>query len=541
MTRNASNGISNGAVPVIKTDTNGSFHCNTASWTVDSTTARSDKDWNVWQGILSEELYSENITAKIIRVAEKCLENNVGILLTFFVATQHLESRLIEHKNPPTFYPELVHQSGENEGTYSRRPIDFWTCGFFPGSIYALLERAIRYPQSMRHDDSRLLLSQVRDRLEVLGKQWSEPLHRMARRTDTHDLGFMMLPHMRVRWELFHDREALESIQTAAVSLYSRFDARVGAIRSWDFLTWQRGVDIRDKKDNFLVIVDSLCNLELLFYAAEHTGYRYLAEAATAHAKTLLRTHIRKEPTRKRNGYDGMLYSTCHVVNFSAAAGCVKEIRTAQGYNYESTWSRGQAWAILGYIQTYAWTGDDVFLDAACGLAEYFLLRLEDAPSCVEIVRSDGDASGPPKAGRYVPLWDFDAPIEDTNAPLRDASAGVVAACGMLLLTQALMSLCRQEQAKRYLGSALRVVQDTLSLSLSPERVRLESRPNGGMSATACEPLQKNFDCILRNSTVTWNEHSLSASADHGLVYADYYLIEFGNKLLQLGLCSPLR
>ncbi|WAO91154.1 Hypothetical protein NCS54_00860900 [Fusarium falciforme] len=519
MARNAINVISNGVVPVTKTDTNGSFHRQTASRTIDSTTAPSAQDWSGWWAILSRELYSENITAKIIQVAEKCLENN----------------------NPPTLYPELVRQSGEDEGKYSHRPVDFWTCGFFPGSIYALLERATRYPQSMRLSDSRLLLSQVRDRLEVLGRQWSEPLHRMAHRTDTHDLGFMILPHMRVRWELLHDRVALESIRTAAVSLYSRFDARVGAIRSWDSLTWQRGVNIRDKKDNFLVIIDSLCNLELLFYAAEHTGYGYLAEAATAHAKTLLRTHLRKEPTRKRDGYDGMLYSTRHVINFSPATGDVKEIHTAQGYTPESTWSRGQAWAILGYTQTYARIGNDIFLDAACGLAEYFLSRLEDAPACVEILRSDGDTSRPIKAGRYVPRWDFDAPIEDTNAPLRDASAGIVAAYGMLLLAQTLMSLGRQEQAKRYLGSALRIVEDTLNLSMSRERVRLESHPNGGVTATACEPLQKHFDCILRNSTVTWNEHSLSASADHGLVYADYYLIEFGNKLLQLGLCSPLR
>ncbi|KAL0944964.1 unsaturated glucuronyl hydrolase [Colletotrichum truncatum] len=346
----------------------------------------------------------------------------------------------------------------------------------------------------------------------------------------------MMMPHMRVRWELLHDKEALQSIQTAAASLYSRYDSRVGAIRSWDFLTWQRGVNITDRTDNFLVIVDSLCNMELMYYAAEHTGYRYLADAATSHAKTLLRTHLREEPSYKRDNYDGVLYSTNHVVNFSPVTGDIKEIRTAQGYSPDSTWSRGQAWGILGYAQIYTWTGDAIFLDAACGLAEYFMLRMEQAPACVEIAQPHLDGR---KAGRYVPLWDFDAPIEDANAPLRDVSAGVAAAYGMLLLAQILMSLGRHEPANRYMNSAFTIIQDTLNFSLSQEKLRLECNSTGSISAVACEPLQNRFDSILRNSTVTWNAASRSASADHGLVYADYYLIEFGNKLLQLDLFSP--
>ncbi|KAH8893633.1 Six-hairpin glycosidase [Thozetella sp. PMI_491] len=460
---------------------------------------------------LFSKLYSENVTAKILRLAESCLQNN----------------------NPPSLYPELVPQSGLTEGQYNLRARDFWTCGFFPGSIYLLLERTIKYPGSMRHGDSQLLSADVRDKLEVLAKTWSEPLHRAAHRTDTHDLGFMIMPHMRPRWELLHDRGALQSICTAASSLYSRFDARVGAIRSWDSLTWQKNVNIQSKMENFLVIIDSLCNLDLLFYAAAHTGYSHLAEAADTHARTLLRTHLRPEPERRRDGYDGLLYSTCHVVNFLPTTGEIKEIRTAQGYAPSSTWSRGQAWAIMGYAQTFAWTGEQIFLDAACGLAEYFMLRLEDAPGCVEIIGTDSD--GFTRAGRYVPLWDFDAPIEDMKAPRRDVSAGVAAANGMLILAQALMARGLHTRANRYRDGALNIVQDTLSLSLSREQARLHSVPNGGVSVESANPELKTFDSILRDSTVAWNEHNLARSAEHGLIYADYYLIEFGNRLLQLG------
>lgn len=386
----------------------------------------------------------------------------------------------------------------------------------------------------MQFQDNRLQLAGVRDKIEALGQAWSEPLVSMAGRIDTHDLGFIMMPHMRLRWELLHDRRALEAISTAAASLYSRFNASVGAIRSWDALTWQKGVEIRSMDDNFLVIVDSLCNLELLFYAAAHSSYRFLAEAAVTHAKTLLRSHLRPEPTSTRPGYGGILYSTCHVVNFNPLTGQIKEVRTAQGFAPSSTWSRGQAWAIMGYAQTFVWTGDHVFLDAACGLAEYFLLKLEEAPDCVEVPAGTG-AGESAKAGRYVPLWDFDAPIENADQPLRDVSAGVIAANGMLILAQSLLAQGLHTQAQRYLCGAFKIVEDTMRLSMAGEQASVQLDLNGKISTVSEAAHEMQFDAILRNSTVTWNEHSRVRSADHGLVYADYYLIEFGNRLLQLG------
>jgi hypothetical protein len=418
--------------------------------------------------------------------------------------------------------------------------IDFWTCGFFPGSIWALVERATKYPQSMRHEDLRLLLQHVRRRLVDLGRTWSDPIAASAHRTDTHDLGFIILPHMRPRWELFHDQNALDSICTAATSLYSRFDARAGAIRSWDSITWMRDAEFHCKATNFLVIIDSMCNLELLYYAASHTGYDYLAKAATTHAKTLITSHLRRESVQ-RHGYDGVLYSTIHVANLGPTTGKVQHIYTAQGHLPSTTWSRGQAWAILGYAQAFQWTGDEEFLDVARGTAEYFLHRLETAPKCVEVlslqtnghVNGHGETRSP--TGRYVPLWDFDAPIEDTEFPLRDASAGVIVANGLLVLVQILIKRGQHTEADGYLRNAIMIVEDTLALCLSKEQVLLETRPNGGVSVAFKNGASAPFESILRNSTVTWNKHSQSRNGDHGLVYADYYLIEFGNRLLQLG------
>jgi hypothetical protein len=92
-----------------------------------------------------------------------------------------------------------------------------------------------------------------------LCRTWSEPLHRMAARTNTHDLGFIIQPALRMDWELTGNLYSLESVITAAQSLASRYDERVGAIRSWDRMI-NKNERITDKEENFLVIVDSMCS-----------------------------------------------------------------------------------------------------------------------------------------------------------------------------------------------------------------------------------------------------------------------------------------
>ncbi|KAL1908065.1 hypothetical protein Sste5344_006063 [Sporothrix stenoceras] len=461
------------------------------------------------------ELFSENITAKIARAAVEQLKDN----------------------NPPIQYPEIVSQSGVNKGHYQSREVEFWISGFFPGNIYAVLERVIRYPSSLglSSKDATAILPVLRNTLEETGKTWSEPLRGQASRTNTHDLGFMIMPHMRPRWEFYHDKDAFDTILIAAESLASRYDERLSCIRSWDTMDWHDGVNITSMEDNFLVIIDSMCNMDLLYYAAAQAPEkRQMADIATTHALTLLTSHLRPETTASRMGYEGTLYSTVHLVNFDPKTGKIQTSRTAQGYAADSTWSRGQAWAILGYAQCFAWTGDAQFLDAACGLIEYFLYRLESAPSCVEIVLPK---SGGRTAGRYVPLWDFDAPIEDPSQPLRDTSAGAAAANGMVILAQALLGHGSHVLAQRYLEAATTIVKDTMDLALAREKVQMQIGSDGALTFRDTEG--ERFDTILKHSTVNNNSASDDSKRhkDHGLVYADYYLLEFGTLLLRLGIC----
>lgn len=192
-------------------------------------------------------------------------------------------------------------------------------------------------------------------------------------------------------------------------SLATRYVTSAKAIRSWDLLI-RKDTQITDMSTNLIVIIDSLCNLDLLFYAAAHSSSPHLAEMAVAHARTVIRIHLHPEPhppQTKFRRYNGQLYSTYHVTWIDPKTGDIKRRMTSQGYADGSTWARGQAWAILGYALTYSWTRDREFLDVTCATAEYFLHRLETHP----VAGGTGDE----QLRHTSPPCVFDAPIDKGN------------------------------------------------------------------------------------------------------------------------------
>lgn len=99
----------------------------------------------------------------------------------------------------------------------------------------------------------------LRQELPGVCRAWSEPLHEMANRTDTHDMGFIIEPALRRDFELTGDERSLASIVRAAKSLASRYSETTRAIRSWDTFVNNRH-QFTDKDKDFLVIIDSMCS-----------------------------------------------------------------------------------------------------------------------------------------------------------------------------------------------------------------------------------------------------------------------------------------
>ncbi|KAF9886870.1 hypothetical protein FE257_010993 [Aspergillus nanangensis] len=456
--------------------------------------------------LVTDALYSESVAAKLWRVA----------------------SRALGRSKPPTLYPEYT---GRDGATYVYRDLSFWTSGFFPGSLYLLLERQTKYTTNPNHLTPHPL------QLQHLCQWWSTNLHQNATVTTTHDLGFMIAPWATKAWSLHRDAQAFSSLVTAAHSLASRFCPQKQAIRSWDTCVTQR-YSFTDPSRDFLVIIDNMLNLDMLFWVAKETNSPHLHDLATAHARTTQKHHLRPN------------HSTYHVVNFDPHTGVPKEKLTNQGYSDESCWARGQAWGILGFAQCFQWTQDGSFLETARQLADYF----------IECLPED-----------QVPYWDFDAPVTP-EAP-RDTSAAMIAACGMLLIYKALKMRGLEKESTHYLQAAVRIVDGCVGAFLNPPTFRFEAVQSEGGLATyedglpsdyqekrepgllvvhdgvkACDAASVHIsngetpaaETILTGATINNYEFAPRRWANHGLVYADYYFLLFGNMLLELGIVEPL-
>lgn len=114
-------------------------------------------------------------------------------------------------------------------------------------------------------------------------------------------------------------------------------------------------------------VLTLISDLDMLYTVASKTGDLRFSNIATAHAEKTLKYHIRYPE-----------WSTCHVVNFDQTTGEPIGKFTHQGYKDESTWSRGQAWAIYGFATVYFWTKEPKYLDAAIKLGDHFMSRLTE-------------------------------------------------------------------------------------------------------------------------------------------------------------------
>lgn len=305
---------------------------------------------------------------------------------------------------------------------------------------------------------------------EAAAREWTERVAWLKTTTGTHDLGFIFYLSNVLGGTVTGDESLFENALTASETFTQRWNPRGEYLLAWGDIhgtPYQRGQ----------INIDLMMNLSLLFWASNQTGDKKYARIAARHARTSRLTLIRPDN------------STVHVADFNPDSGAYLRPGTLQGLSHASCWSRGQAWALYGFAETYHRTGDPVFLYAARRLAEYVIAN---APK------------------DKVPYWDYDS--LDIPYTYRDSSAAAVYAAGLLELADA-------ETEKRL-----------------AERWRNEA-------VDITESLWKNFAtqeddmaCILKHAT-----HFVRlGNADHGLVYADYYFLETLLRLVDPDLIAKL-
>src|SRR5580692_6931232 len=299
-------------------------------------------------------------------------------------------------------------------GTLVTSDAGWWTSGFYPATLFYL------------YRDSRdtALLNEGGRRLKLLEKE--------EYNKGTHDLGFMMYCPYGDLLKLIHQSRLREPeapvdsvLMNSARSLSTRFNPKVGCIRSWDSKPW-----------NYPVIIDNMMNLELLFWATRESGDSSFYRIAVTHANTTMRIHFRPD------------YSSWHVDDYDTATGQVLARKTAQGYADSSAWARGQSWGLYGYTMVYRYTHDPKYLGQAIHIADYIIPRLP----------ADG-----------VPPWDYDAP--GGVRVLRDVSAAAILASGLIELSLDAPS----PKGRAYLDVAEKII-----VSLSSSTYHAVVGANGG-------------------------------------------------------------
>jgi unsaturated chondroitin disaccharide hydrolase len=323
----------------------------------------------------------------------------------------------------------------------------YWGSGFFPGCLWRMYES---------NNDPNYL---------AWAEDWTAGLESQAYTFPGHDVGFIIFSSFGNGYRLTNDTAYKDTLLAAAQTLSNLYNPTINAVNlGWG--SWECPIAI-----------DTMMNIELLFWGSKNGGQSEWYNMAINHAyKTI-------EDLLRNNG------STYQIVDYNSSTGEIISKSTLHGYDTESTWSRGQAWALYGFTVSYRETGDPNFLYTAKKVADYY----------VDNLPSD-----------YVPYWDFDAPgIPNVE---RDTSAAAIAASGLLELSILVNNF---HYRQKYHNAACKTL---LSLcTIEPYGGYLAQNANGdhlspGILMHGC---QHHPDAAVPGSV-----------ADESLIWGDYYFIE---------------
>ncbi|MGN6332952.1 MAG: glycoside hydrolase family 88 protein [Motilibacteraceae bacterium] len=283
---------------------------------------------------------------------------------------------------------------------------------------------------------------------------------------EVHDLGFTFWPTWRA-WYLRSGAPALDEVVVqAGRTMGLRFHEKAGFLRS--FLA----------EDS--TFIDIMMNVGIIYYAAQRTGDEDLLRRVQTHCERTRRFLVRG---------DG---STSHEGVFDLQTGEFLRQSTQQGWRGDSSWGRGQAWALYGFGTAFAFTGDRAFLRTATACADFYIERT---------------------GSRLVPPNDWDEP---SPALPYESSAAAIAASGLLQLAALVED---PDRADRYAAYAF-------------ETIRTLSSPRFLASS------DHEWDGILKHGSY---HETKNLGVDESVMWGDYFFVEALDKVLGGELISTQR
>ena len=311
-------------------------------------------------------------------------------------------------------YTYKCQDTNSTDGIYKAIDNVEWTTGFLPGELW--LAYLASDDETFAHAAgifTESFLERIRKHIAV----------------DHHDMGFLYTPSCVAAWMIKKDAHAREAALLAADNLVSRFQEKGGFIQAWG----KMGAD-----DNYRYIIDCLLNLPLLYWAEKETGRKLYREIALRHTATCLANSFRDD------------YSTYHTFFMDKETGKPVRGETCQGYKADSSWARGQAWAVYGLALAYRHTGERKYLDLFEPVSEYFMEKLPED---------------------MIPYWDL---IFTEGDEPRDSSSASIVACDFLDAADSYEKMQEYDKARKYRKLAkqlMKAIYDTCMVRSSEKGI----------------------------------------------------------------------
>ena len=295
-----------------------------------------------------------------------------------------------------------------------------------------------------------------------LAEHYSRLIEERKHDRSVHDLGFLFWSTWKRWYDLTGEQELNQVVITAGQTMGLRFK--------------EKGQYLRSFVAEDSLFIDIMMNVGIIFYAALQTQDEILLSKAQQHCLTTRRYLVRG---------DG---STAHEGIFDLETGEFLRQSTHQGWRSDSTWARGQAWALYGFGTAYQLSDERRFLQTARMCADFYL----------EQTSFDSDAH----FGPGIPPNDWDAPQGQA-----ESSAAAIAASGLLNLSQLVQDPL---YAVRYRQAAL-IILDTLA---GPQYLADATPGWEGILKHGCYHLKKGLGV---DESVMWGEYFFIEALDKAL------------------------